>query len=1115
MSKPVEAAIKPAEELWPILAPGMPPVGSDFVNEAIVRGDLETSMTGKGKATKVTVGDGLKDLIYQALYGRGQLQIKITTKGDKKRVMDVIPGHRWGRDTEGPAAGPEPCDVMVIGKMLGDAELTASRCFVGDSGQLLLDSLRSLNIPHLNRWYVTHVLKCVKPDDGSFRDAWVKNFAHILHQEFRLVRPKYVLCLGADAIKAVLGKNMTLNKMEGRVIDLPIQVQKTKGEPAEYHNLQIMGCIHPAAVSRTPELRDKMELSLARFGQLTAGKRWDQEEKGLDHRVIDNEKDLRALVEEVKGYGQGHIIGADAEWHGDHPNNEGSYLRSIQVSWEHKKAACIVLSGVGGKPAFKRFKRRRHEGRMVRTNKTTTKGGKELAIKLLNDLMEGNRPTGHFFTADLEWLVPVGLDLRSHFAAPLAWQDCRDEGGLDTALMAHAIEETADFSLTGQALRYTSAPRYDIKLGKWKEQYCKTNDIKASELEGFGECPDDVLYPYANYDADVTRRICLAHMENLSSDRFGNNCWEAFWMSQRASLAVLEIKMTGLMLDKKRVDEMTGLYMETRNDLEAKIKKWARWPDLNLQSVYQVRELLFGEELNGKEPVDGAPVRLRPKGARTIRTSPIFTTEKRQRYWAEVPEDEYDNVSASTDKATLAIMERQATELEVFRDKKWVVGDYQNIVGWIRDFRFISQVLKSVLRPPKVNESEGTYSEDKDGDWEYAAGLPGAVCSDGKVRTTIYQTKETGRWSSARPPLQNISKMREPDYKRILGHRYRHPLRSVICASPGHVLVEADYIGAELFGMAIMAGDAVMLDHATRNQLPEDHEDFYDIHSSIAVLAFGFDCDPTKIGLAAIGKKHMRIVAKAVIFGIAYGRGAAAISRGAKEQGVDITKDEAQRVIDTVFEMYSGLNPFFEDCRARAADQVGMVDENDEPHRAARWICGPYGRFRRFPTTKDFRVKGDMERQAQNFPIQGMIADVVSLAIANVFDYRQNAWESGWDEDDLDYRIVLQIHDAIVLEVPYKHVPQVVDEVLPFCMRETVPIYPAYLDGAPRDEGPYYLGIDTEIATHWGVPMMPDECESLGIAPKYAGWKEVEEGLVSQEVFPGKVWKGSELVDLN
>jgi len=81
------------------------------------------------------------------------------------------------------------------------------------------------------------------------------------------------------------------------------------------------------------------------------------------------------------------------------------------------------------------------------------------------------------------------------------------------------------------------------------------------------------------------------------------------------------------------------------------------------------------------------------------------------------------------------------------------------------------------------------------------------------------------------------------------------------------VLVEADYTGAELFGMATQARDATMIEHCLRANLPEDDPNHYDIHSNVAVTSFGLQCEPTKAGLAALGKAPLRIGAKNIIFG--------------------------------------------------------------------------------------------------------------------------------------------------------------------------------------------------------------------------------------------------------
>ena len=1105
--------------LWPVNAPGMPLIGEDFIAAAQAAGDTKTQVSFKGgksrKIVSVKPGPILEDMLLDALYGRGELNIPITMKGAKKELQPIICGHRWNAEVALGSPGPEPCEVMILGKQLGEDEIAENRCFEGPSGKLVLSTCRKLAIRGFGKWYITNVVKTALGDSNALSAKMVDNFLHLLHQEIRLVKPKYILCYGADALKALFGKKMTLSKAEGQILELEINMAKSEDEKPKMHKILVMGCRHPASVLRDPAWAGQFERTMGRFRSMIEGTRWDGEEADLDHRVIRNEVELATVVDEVLRGKKNNIVAFDAEWNGDHPENDNAYLRTIQFSWAHKTAACIVLRAQGGAPAFQTRVRKRVGGKVVKTKKWTTdpEAARRVISKLVMQMMEHNRPCGHYFTSDLEWLVPYGIDLRSRFAPPKHYEDCREQGGLDTAYMAHAVHEVDDFSLTGQSLRYTNAPRYDVKLLEWKKRYCSERKIKEKNLEGYGDCPDEILIPYANYDADVTRRLAIVHAKSLDCDEYGNDCWEAFWVSQRAVLGVLEMKRTGIAVNMDRVDEITDTYMMATAELQNKIRSWANWPSLNLDSTQQVSELLFGVKYNTTKAKTGKERRLRPEGAKSLELQPVLTTDKRPRLWDDLDEDEEESSSPSTAKNVLGMLWHQDTH-KARRKGQIVEIDAREQIGWLRDFRYIRHVLKSFLKPPSVDKNN-QYLMHK-GRRVYSAGLPSAICADGRVRTTIYQTKETGRWSSARPPLQNISKRREPDYKRILGEHYKYPLRSVLVASPGHVLVEADYIGAELFGMAIMSGDPALLDHAIRNQLPETDPNFYDIHSNVCVFAFRYDCPPTKAGLAAIGKAYMRNVAKAVIFGIAYGRGAKAISIAAREEGVYVTVEEAQAVIDAIFEMYPGLVPFFEECKSRAVNENswGRYRSQHKPTEdAPGWLCGPFGRYRRFGKTSDRKTAGEMERQAQNFPIQGMIADAVSLAVGNLYDYRHLCRDRGITEEQLDYRLILQVHDAILFEVPARCVATMVDKVIPFNMVKRVPIFPCNLDGTPQEGlGPYFLGVDVEVMTSWGLHMLPDECEKLGMDPKYAGWRETEKGLVCPAHFPKKVWTADGLV---
>jgi DNA polymerase I-like protein with 3'-5' exonuclease and polymerase domains len=281
-------------------------------------------------------------------------------------------------------------------------------------------------------------------------------------------------------------------------------------------------------------------------------------------------------------------------------------------------------------------------------------------------------------------------------------------------------------------------------------------------------------------------------------------------------------------------------------------------------------------------------------------------------------------------------------------------------------------------------------------------------------------------------------------------------------------LVEADYTGAELAIMAWQSGDKNMIDHVRRANLPEDHPEYYDIHSNVAVSTFKLDCPATKKGLKDIGKAGMRTAAKAVVFGYAYGQGAESTARKAKQEGVIISVSEAQDLINGLTAMYPRLPIYFGDCRSRVNDPG--------------WICNAFGRYRRFMPSKDRMVVAEYERQSMNFPIQSAVADAMSCALDHIYTYRDNAPKG------MTYDIILQVHDAVILEVPYACVEWVVDTVLPVCMSEKVEIRSCNLDGTMRRDGsgPFHLGIATEVFTKWSIPLTKEDCKVMGIPERFA-----------------------------
>lgn len=1448
-----------ARPVWPLDAPGLSAPGPALLALAAARGS-EYALAGKrGSAGLARYDEVLADIVRDALYQAGKVAVNIRL-GSTHSTRVVVSGHRWGSGIVRrngvvgtlPADGPCPCRVLVIGKMVSETGAEDLRHFSDDAGRLLVETLRKYDYTGEADWYVTSALKIADPGESSssLKAAWISEFDHLFQQELRLVKPDFILCVGSDALKAVLGKKATLEKARGVVQTLTVDMRRKASEPLRNHVVQVMACEHPNSVMRDDRKRPRFELDVARFIKLLSGAEPNAAEEGLDHRIIRDERELIAVIRHAEANNPSRIVAVDAEWHGQHPQNEGAYLRCMQFSWAHKAAACVALHAPGGEPSFKILVRDKNNKPLVKNGRPvwTTADGMQRAFQLLTKYFVNKRVVGHFLNADLEWLVHFGLDLREQFAAPADWTKCRTVGGWDTGSMAHATEETGIFNLTDQSLRHTTAPRYDVALDAWKAEFCRSRGLKASQLEGYGECPEEVLEPYAClhgdslvqladgswrqirelvsdryagcvrslvdgvvvnsrvtnwhksdarqrdwfrlrtvgsqygrhgllgplltpdhkvltqrgkvrvdalrqgrdaiateeltfsgqqlsvflgsllgdggycrknagqvgfgfgqvahraayadwkagvfaaqgpslrdtggasqryelpfsryltwlssqfpahlpsehgkckgviterllsglgnlglavwyqddgtlvrdgrnrrylssriyarlpaseqslvvawlsrrfgagirynqksrfiqiggtafvrfhraiqaymhpvmayktplnvavvppivtpgtqlfyapieevvrwnysgprrgngvrycltvaragnfltkagfvsncYDADVTRRIALRYAKKLDCDEFGNNCWEAFWITQRASPAALEITRTGLQINRERLDRLTTVYMQARDNLARKIRTWARWPELKLNSAHHIRELLYGEQFNEPD-ADGRVRRHRPRGALSLYAMPTITTGKRPRPWEAVIGTPAEKTSTpSTNKSALGILFRESDKMRVWspRRKTWQVKDCGKYIEDIRNYRFVNQTLQSVLAKPMEAEDAEDFDDpfevDEDGNFVYAARLPGSICTDNRVRTFISQLKETGRWSSSRPPLMNLgAKRRELDYKQILGESYEYPLRSIFEADEGFTLVESDYIGAELFGMAILSGDTTMIDHALRNQLPEDHPDYFDIHSSMASLAFQLDCAPTKAALQALGKSHLRAVAKAILFGLAYGRGAKAVALAVREEGIHISVDEAQQVIDTIFATYPLLVPFFAECRAR----VVCRDRRLGP--APRWLCGALGRFRRFPYTTDRELMADFERQAMNFPLQNMVADAVSRAADHLLTVRRRR--------RLGFKFALQIHDALLFLVPNHEVPVFIDEVLPLCMTKLVPIYPCHLDGRPKKgTKAYSLGIDTEVYRYWGVGMSPRDCQERSVPEKYAGWHK-------SELFPG------------
>lgn len=272
----------------------------------------------------------------------------------------------------------------------------------------------------------------------------------------------------------------------------------------------------------------------------------------------------------------------------------------------------------------------------------------------------------------------------------------------------------------------------------------------------------------------------------------------------------------------------------------------------------------------------------------------------------------------------------------------------------------------------------------------------------GRIHTSYQQAvAATGRLSSSDPNLQNIP-VRTAEGRRI---------RQAFIAAPGYKLLAADYSQIELRIMAHLAKDEGLLS-AFRNGL--------DVHTATAAEVF-------KVELGDVTSDQRRS-AKAINFGLIYGM-------GAKKLGKDIGVDSktAKAYIDVYFARYPGVRDYMERTRKQAADQ-GYVETL-------------FGRRLYLPTIHSNRPqeRAGAERTAINAPMQGTAADIIKRAMVTVDNWLAST--------ALDARVILQVHDELVLEVREDLVEQVAQEIR------------VHMSGAAQLDVP--LVVDVGVGANW------------------------------------------------
>lgn len=299
--------------------------------------------------------------------------------------------------------------------------------------------------------------------------------------------------------------------------------------------------------------------------------------------------------------------------------------------------------------------------------------------------------------------------------------------------------------------------------------------------------------------------------------------------------------------------------------------------------------------------------------------------------------------------------------------KKTARGSYPTDEETLSSLSGKSPVIEDILQYRAARKLLSTYIEP----------IPGFISEkDGRVHTTFNQAlTSTGRLSSSNPNLQNIPVRTEEGQQ----------IRKAFVASPGNVIMSADYSQIELRIMAHCCGDEHMIE-AFRNGL--------DVHSAMASKIFHKELDQVS--------SQDRRMAKTANFGIMYG-----ISAFGLAQRLDVSRAQASELINDYFASFPSIKVF--------------LDKVLQDARADGYVQTLFSRRRYVPdvNSSNGNVRSVAERNAINAPIQGTAADIIKLAMVGV--HRE------LNRRGLKAKMILQIHDELLLEVPQSEIEEVKD----------------------------------------------------------------------------------------
>lgn len=753
--------------------------------------------------------------------------------------------------------------VLFVAEAPGADEDKTGKPLVGRQGEIFNEILYDAG---LNRSDVSiaNTVSCRPPENRKPERTEIESCFQYLDAEIRLLKPEIIVLLGGTSIRKFLPGVTGVASVRGNWF------------VSEEYDCKILPTYHPAATFHDPTVRSKMLSDFRKVAEMLTGGR-GANLISVSHHVVSNQKQFDWLIENLH---KQELWAFDTETTGYNFLTNEIFMMSF--SWKMYTAVLLDLRKLDEIGITKEYMWSKLKEVFANQSKKIMQNGK----------------------FDIKFLMRLGITVKNFYA--------------DTMFMHYLLDENSKHDLGTLAWQYSDRGGYEIRL----ETYVLQNK-KAGEDFDYATIPDDLLYPYALMDADVTLRAFHRMLPEIEKQQLTFTLFHIMMPVQRM---LIMTEYHGVIVDRPYLDSLLVKY---NKEIDEQMGRALTDPTVVKYIEEKSEEMLVSLQERYEKS------RVFPK------RYPTFDKFVKSR-------EEKDRRFIFNPKST-----KQMRELLFERMK-------------LKPFKFTKKGKDFTENPSADAESLEHYAK-KNSFCAYLArarklihlrdlfliGVRDLIGVDGRLHTSYLLTgTKTGRISSRGPNLNNIPRtMTASDIK------------DMFIAEPGHWLVEIDGKAMEFRVWASMSRDERMI---------RDIHLGLDIHKAMAGVAYygrslPVSGDISKEQFDALTKdvtKEQRQSAKTeVVFGPMYGRGPDAIAAA-----LGITKTEAKRVQNELFKRYKKAKAFL-------SHTVDVCKKD-------KYVKGLFGRRRHLPEidSRESGKRAEAERQGPNSVVQGTSSDITFLA---------------------------------------------------------------------------------------------------------------------------------------